>query len=125
MSNVNSTAARAGTKAAVVPPQRPRRSDPPVGPVMIAIQGVLRKRDRAPKDDVECAQIARRIITAYGGEAKLRRLVVLMEGGTSCSQIAEEFGVTRQRAQQWQAALGERQTTFSARPILRKILVDA
>jgi peroxiredoxin len=56
-------------------------------------------------------RIAENIIQTYGLD-KFRRLLELFSSNTSCTLIAKEYDVTRQRAHQWKSALGKERRTF-------------
>lgn len=61
------------------------------------------------------------LIKKYGME-QFRLLLELFQRGESCAKVGYAFGVTRQRAHQWQAALGERTVEYRLHPIVEHTL---
>jgi cytochrome oxidase Cu insertion factor (SCO1/SenC/PrrC family) len=51
------------------------------------------------------ATVAKNFINQYG-KAKFKRFIKLLKDGSSGEQIAEEYGVSRERVRQWKNAFG-------------------
>jgi len=69
------------------------------------------------------AKMAKNIIKKHGA-AKFARLIELFRQGKSGTDVAEEFGVTRQRVSQWKSKLGEQHVSFIPHPEVSAILED-
>lgn len=50
------------------------------------------------------------------------RLIELFKKSTSGPEIAQEFGVTRQRIAQWRSAFGSYKSTFVLNPDIEKLV---
>jgi hypothetical protein len=85
------------------------------------VQVTIRK-STDPIADAEAAQVAHRIVTRYGGPARLARLVEMFECSESVVLVAREFAVTKQRASQWRRALGFVEEKFVARNVIKQAL---
>lgn len=103
-----------------------RRSEPKDCVLKDALERCIKDRRAvagADKDgDVRAVQIARRIVVSYGGEPALREFISMLEKGTAGTEIAQRFGVTRQRANQWKDAIGVERKRYEVRPLLRRII---
>ena len=66
-------------------------------------------------------RVARNIIKKHGHE-KFVRLLSLFEEGVSGTDIAAEFGVCRQRVNQWKQKLGTRVETYVIEPAVENLL---
>ena len=64
------------------------------------------------KDIGSGARVARNIINKHGFD-KFMLLINLYKQGVSGAKIAKEFGVTRQRVNQWKQKLGTSTTIFN------------
>ena len=60
-------------------------------------------------------RVARNFLEKHGEQA-LRRLLTLLAMGESGQQIAEEFGVSRERVRQWKNAFGQVVTIYQVHP---------
>lgn len=67
---------------------------------------------------------ANNIIKTYG-LSKLEELVKAFKEGKSCTIIAKDFGITRQRVNQWSRILGDVKTTFTTSHDVEVILGKA
>ncbi len=77
---------------------KPRKVKRPSGPApdpVVETQQIKKRRDRMVRNFVKTR-----------GRASLRRFIDLCDQGYSGQKIADEFGVTRQRVQQWRDAFG-------------------
>jgi AraC-like DNA-binding protein len=55
------------------------------------------------------------------GKARFRRFLRLLQEGVSGEEIAEEFGVSRERVRQWKNTFGESVTSYELDPDIQKI----
>ena len=65
--------------------------------------------------EINGAKVAKNIINRYGID-KLTTLIAKFRSGVPGPEIAKDFGVTRQRVNQWKKALGEEHITFIVFP---------
>jgi hypothetical protein len=103
---------------------KPKRRDAARDDVKLALERWIKERRQAgiSGDEVKAAQIARRIIVSYGGEQGLRSFIRMLEQGRPGTEIAQKFGVTRQRANQWKDAIGTCKTSYEVRPSLLDLI---
>jgi DNA-directed RNA polymerase sigma subunit (sigma70/sigma32) len=69
-------------------------------------------------------RVARNFIKAYG-RARFRRLIEALEVGESGQEIANEFGVSRERVRQWKNTFGQVITLYQLHPEVERILREA
>ena len=72
------------------------------------------------KQSVDSATVARNFINQYG-KAKFKRFIKLLKEGTSGEQIAEEYGVSRERVRQWKNAFGNVVQSYDLDPDIQKL----
>jgi hypothetical protein len=65
--------------------------------------------------------LASRLIKKYGMEQFLL-LLELFQRGESCTKIGYAFSVSRQRASQWQMALGEKTVVYNIHPVVEHLV---
>ncbi len=75
-------------------------------------------------DISEAGRTARNIAKKHGIE-KLVRLIELFQKNTSGEEIAQEYGVTRQRVHQWRHRLGITHFTFVTDPGVLALIASA
>ena len=66
-------------------------------------------------------RVARNFIKSYG-RTRFRRLLEALAAGESGQQIANEFGVSRERVRQWKNTFGEVITHYRVYPEVDRIL---
>lgn len=69
---------------------------------------------------VDSATVAKNFINQYG-KAKFKRFIKLLKDGASGEQIAEEYGVSRERVRQWKNAFGNVVQSYDVNPDISKI----
>ncbi|MBZ0137439.1 MAG: helix-turn-helix domain-containing protein [Planctomycetes bacterium] len=69
---------------------------------------------------VDSATVAKNFINQYG-KAKFKRFIKLLKEGASGEQIAEEYGVSRERVRQWKNAFGNVVQSYDVNPDITKI----
>lgn len=67
------------------------------------------------------ARVARNLIKKYGPD-KFLQLVSMLEDNKSGPEIAEAFGVTRQRVSQWRSSLGVTVTIFNVSEDVERVV---
>ena len=70
--------------------------------------------------NVDSATVAKNFINQYG-KAKFKRFIKLLKEGASGEQIAEEYGVSRERVRQWKNAFGSVVQSYDVNPDISKI----
>jgi ribosomal protein S24E len=75
---------------------------------------------RQKQQAVDSATVARNFINQYG-KARFKRFVKLLKEGASGEQIAEEYGVSRERVRQWKNAFGTVVQNYDLDPEISKI----
>lgn len=70
------------------------------------------------------ARVANNIINTYGRD-KFLFLVNQFSAGVAGPSIASEFGVTRQRVNQWKRKLGVEHITYVLQPEVEELLVES
>lgn len=75
---------------------------------------------RQKQPAVDSATVAKNFINQYG-KAKFKRFIKLLKDGASGEQIAEEYGVSRERVRQWKNAFGNVVQTYDINPEISKI----
>ncbi|MCP4803960.1 MAG: hypothetical protein GY913_08995 [Proteobacteria bacterium] len=66
-------------------------------------------------------RVARNFIKTYG-RSRFRRLLEALGGNESGQQIANEFGVSRERVRQWKNTFGTVITLYQVHPEVERIL---
>jgi cytochrome oxidase Cu insertion factor (SCO1/SenC/PrrC family) len=66
------------------------------------------------------ATVAKNFINQYG-KAKFKRFIKLLKDGSSGEQIAEEYGVSRERVRQWKNAFGSVVQSYDVSPDIQKL----
>lgn len=66
-------------------------------------------------------RVARNFIKAYG-RVKFRRLIEAIAAGESGQDIAQEFGVSRERVRQWKNTFGQVITLYQLHPEVDRVL---
>lgn len=66
------------------------------------------------------ATVAKNFINQYG-KAKFKRFIKLLKDGGSGEQIAEEYGVSRERVRQWKNAFGNVTQSYDVSPDIQKL----
>ncbi|MCA8912948.1 MAG: helix-turn-helix domain-containing protein [Planctomycetes bacterium] len=69
---------------------------------------------------VDSGTVAKNFINQYG-KGKFKRFLRLLKDGTSGEQIAEEYGVSRERVRQWKNAFGNVVQSYDVDPEIQKI----
>ena len=69
---------------------------------------------------VDSATVAKNFINQYG-KAKFKRFIKLLKDGASGEQIAEEYGVSRERVRQWKNAFGNVVQSYDVNPDISRI----
>ncbi|MFH1466621.1 MAG: helix-turn-helix domain-containing protein [Pseudomonadota bacterium] len=69
-------------------------------------------------------RVARNFVRTYG-RARFRRLIEALERGESGQEIANEFGVSRERVRQWKNTFGQVITLYQLHPEVERILREA
>jgi DNA-directed RNA polymerase sigma subunit (sigma70/sigma32) len=69
-------------------------------------------------------RVARNFVKSYG-RARFRRLIEALERGESGQEIANEFGVSRERVRQWKNTFGQVITLYQIHPEVERILREA
>jgi uncharacterized protein (DUF433 family) len=69
-------------------------------------------------------RVARNFVKTYG-RARFRRLIEALERGESGQEIANEFGVSRERVRQWKNTFGQVITLYQIHPEVERILREA
>ena len=75
---------------------------------------------RQKQQAVDSATVAKNFINQYG-KAKFKRFIKLLKEGASGEQIADEYGVSRERVRQWKNAFGNVVQTYDVNPEISKI----
>ncbi len=68
-------------------------------------------------------RVARNFIRTYG-RRRFRRLLEALASGESGQQIADEFGVSRERVRQWKNTFGTVITLYQLHPEVERILAE-
>lgn len=75
---------------------------------------------RQKQQAVDSATVAKNFINQYG-KAKFKRFIKLLKEGASGEQIADEYGVSRERVRQWKNAFGNVVQSYDVNPEISKI----
>jgi transposase-like protein len=68
----------------------------------------------------DATTVARNFIKQYG-KARFKRFLRLLNEGVSGEQIAEEYGVSRERVRQWKNTFGRSVQTYDLNPEIQKL----
>jgi len=68
-------------------------------------------------------RVARNFVERYGADA-FRRLLTSLSQGESGQDIADEFGVSRERVRQWKNTFGRVVTLYQLHPSVEAVLQD-
>jgi hypothetical protein len=83
------------------------------------MNATLHKVTQHSSDSVR--SLASRLIKKYG-MSQFLLLLELFQRGESCTKIGYAFSVSRQRASQWQIALGEKTVVYNIHPVVEHLV---
>ena len=68
-------------------------------------------------------RVARNFVERYGGDA-FQRLLTALSQGESGQDIADDFGVSRERVRQWKNTFGRVVTLYQLHPSIERVLQE-
>lgn len=77
-------------------------------------------KKKAKKAEVDPAVVVQNFVKQYS-KAKLKRFIRLVDSGKSGEDIAQEFGVSRERVRQWKNSFGSVITTFEPNAAVKAV----
>ncbi|MEE9311314.1 MAG: helix-turn-helix domain-containing protein [Planctomycetota bacterium] len=78
------------------------------------------KKKKAKKAEVDPAVVAQNFVNQYG-KGKLKKFIRMLNKGMSGEEIAQEYGVSRERVRQWKNSFGTVVTSYEPNEAVRNI----
>lgn len=78
------------------------------------------KKKKAKKAEVDPAVVAQNFVNHYG-KGKLKKFIRMLNRGMSGEEIAQEYGVSRERVRQWKNSFGSVVTSYEPNEAVRNI----
>ncbi|MHC4840091.1 MAG: helix-turn-helix domain-containing protein [Planctomycetota bacterium] len=78
------------------------------------------KKKKAKKAEVDPVVVAQNFVNQYG-KGKLKKFIRMLDKGQSGEEIAQEYGVSRERVRQWKNAFGLVVTRYEPSAAIKKV----